>query len=207
MRTLDEVDKRVIEVTRELFLQQGMQKTEMKHIAKQAGIGRSTLYRHFVSKEAISFYIAKDIIVELHEFSIEDQITDNMKGYDKLALYLKAMVKTMIENPEKVRFLDEFDQVFTEVYPDSEEADAYVSFNNAYRSPAFSYYNEGIRDGSIQKNKESFDEIDTILMLIWGLAQRVIPREQHYIQEHNRSGAEYFQESLNLLLKSLRNTI
>ena len=79
MRTLDEVDKRVIEVTRELFLQQGMQKTEMKHIAKQAGIGRSTLYRHFVSKEAISFHIAKDIIVELHEFSIEDQITNNMK--------------------------------------------------------------------------------------------------------------------------------
>lgn len=205
MRTLDEVDKRIIDVAREMFLQQGIQKTEMKHIAKHAGIGRSTLYRHFVSKEAISFYIAKDILVELQEISVGDQIAENMNGYDKLVLYLNTMAKTMINNPEKVRFLDEFDQIFTGVYPDSEEADAYVSFNNAYRSPAVRYYNEGIQDGSIRKNEGCSDEIEIILNLLWGLAQRVIPREQHYIQEHERSSLEYFKESLNILLKPLNN--
>ena len=207
MRTLDEVDKRIIEVTRELFLQQGMQKTEMKHIAKQVGIGRSTLYRHFVSKEAISFYIAKDILVELQEIPVNDQITENMNGYDALVMYLNNMTKTMIDNPDKVRFLDEFDQIFTDVYPDNEEADEYVSFNNAYKSPAVRYYNQGIQDGSIRSNGECSDEIEVIMTLLWGLAQRVIPREQHYIQEHNKSSLEYFRESLDILLKPLKNNI
>ncbi|WP_455714601.1 TetR/AcrR family transcriptional regulator [Anaerosporobacter sp.] len=206
MRTLDEVDKRIIEVTRQLFLQQGMRRTEMKDIAKQVGIGRSTLYRHFISKEAISFYIAKDILVELQEVSIEDQITADMKGYDKLKLYLNIMTETMIENPEKIRFLDEFDQIFTGVYPDSDEADEYVSFNNAYTSPAVSYYYEGIQDGSIRKNKELSDEIEVILTLLLGLAQRVIPREDHYIREHNKTSSEYFKESLKLLLQPIMNT-
>lgn len=207
MRTLDEVDKRIIEVTRDLFLQQGIQKTEMKHIAKQVGIGRSTLYRHFVSKEAISFYIAKDILVELQEVPMSNQILENMNGYDKLVLYLNIMTNTMINNPDKVRFLDEFDQIFTDVYPDSDEADEYVSFNNAYKSPAVRYYNEGIQDGSIRKNNECSDEIEIILILLWGLAQRVIPREQHYIQEHERSSLEYFKESLNILLKPIKNIV
>lgn len=207
MRILDEVDKRIIEVTRELFLRQGIQKTEMKHIAKQAGIGRSTLYRHFVSKEAISFYIAKDILVGLQEIPVSGQITENMCGYEKLATYLNSMTMTMINNPDKVRFLDEFDQIFTDVYPDSSEADEYVSFNNAYKSPAVRYYNEGIQDGSIRKSEESSDEIEIILMLLWGLAQRVIPREQHYIQEHDKSSSDYFQESLNILLKPLKNIV
>lgn len=205
MRKLDDVDKRIIEVTRELFLQQGMRRTEMKDIAKQVGIGRSTLYRHFVSKEAISFYIAKDILVELQEISIEDQITADMKGYDKLSLYLNSMTETMIKNPKKIRFLDEFDQIFTDVYPDSEEAAEYVSFNNAYSSPAARYYHEGVQDGSIRKNSESSDEIEIIMTLLFGLAQRVIPREQHYIQEHNKASSEYFKESLKLLLQPIMN--
>lgn len=207
MRTLDEVDKRIIDVTRDLFLKHGIQKTEMKHIAKQAGIGRSTLYRHFVSKEAISFYIAKDILVELQEIPVDDQEAENMNGYDKLVSYLNSMAETMINNPDKVRFLDEFDQIFTDVYPDSEEAEEYVSFNNAYRCPAVRYYNEGIQDGSIRKNQECSDEVGIIMTLLWGLAQRVIPREQHYIQEHEKSSLEYFKESLNILLKPLKNKI
>lgn len=207
MRTLDEVDKRIIEVTRELFLEQGMHRTEMKHIAKQVGIGRSTLYRHFVSKEAISFYIAKDILVELQEIPVKDQIRNNMNGYDKLVTYLNNMVSRMLDNPDKVRFIDEFDQIFTDVYPDSEEANDYVSFNNTYRSPAVRYYTEGIQDGSIRRNEECSDEIEVILALLWGLAQRIIPREQHYIQEHNKSSSEYFKESLDILLKPLKNII
>ncbi|WP_310601897.1 TetR/AcrR family transcriptional regulator [Anaerosporobacter sp.] len=207
MRTLDEVDRRIIEVTREMFMQQGLQKTEMKDIAKQVGIGRSTLYRHFVSKEAISFYIAKDILVELQEISVENQITEDMKGYDKLALYLNVMTKAMIRNPNKIRFLDEFDQIFSGVYPDSDEAEEYVSFNYTYKNPALRYYNEGIRDGSIRKEEESSDKMEVILTLLFGLAQRVIPREHHYVQEHSKNSTEYFEESLNILLKPLKNIV
>ncbi|WP_167957760.1 TetR/AcrR family transcriptional regulator [Anaerosporobacter faecicola] len=205
MRVFDEVDRQIIEVTRTLFLEQGMRKTEMKDIAKHVGIGRSTLYRRFVNKEAISFYIAMQILGEIQEEPKEMKTAVKKSGYEKLSQYLNYMVDTMIENPEKIRFLDEFDQIFTDVYPDSEEARDYVAFNNQYRNPANKYYREGLADGSIRRSTCVDNELGVIISLLLGLAQRVIPREQHYIQEHHQGSRKYFDDALVYLLSPIKN--
>lgn len=204
MRVLDEVDKKIIEVARMEFLTKGIRRTEMKDIAKQAGIGRSTLYRHFTSKELISFYIAQDILVELQDLTPLQCDLECKTGYDKLVKYLHQMTKIMIQSPEKIRFINEFDQIFTDVYPDSKEASAYVEFNYTYENPALGYYREGIHDGSIRVIDNQQMDFRIILELLFGLAQRIIPREQHFVQEHSTTAEEYFRSALLLLLEPIR---
>lgn len=204
MKALDEVDKKIIEVARTEFLTKGIRRTEMKDIAIQAGIGRSTLYRHFASKELISFYIAQDILIELQEITPTQIELDCITGYDKLVNYLYQMTQVMIQSSEKIKFLNEFDQIFTDVYPDSEEATRYVEFVHTYQNPAIGYYKEGIKDGSIRVVDEQQIDIRVILALLFGLAQRVIPREQHYVQEHSTTGEDYFRSALLLLLEPIR---
>ncbi|HEX3077126.1 MAG TPA: helix-turn-helix domain-containing protein [Lachnospiraceae bacterium] len=204
MRELDDVDKEIIQVARTLFLQQGIHRTEMKDIAKHTGIGRSTLYRHFQSKDLIAFHIAKEIIVELNEGAIKEQIMKADSGYERFYLQLRANMEAMLNNPDKVRFLDEFDQIFTDGYPQSEEAEDYVEFNRSYQAPIIRYYSEGIEDGSIKACEDKHFQIEVIMSILLGMAQRIIPREQHYIQEHSHGGREYLEEMLRLVLSSIR---
>jgi AcrR family transcriptional regulator len=205
VRKLDEVDNHILYIARELFLTVGIQNTEMKDIALKAEIGRSTLYRHFSSKEQIAFYIAKDILLELHECLGRSKLTDNQTGYEKLEIELKQFMNTLIGSKDRIRFLDEFDQVFTDSYPEMEEALDYVEFNKQNDSDFLvtKCIQEGIEDGSIRPIQNPEFEADVMINMILGIAQRIIPRSQHYIEEHG-AYIEIMEEAVNLLLLSLK---
>ena len=50
--------RKVLDMAQEMFLTLGYGQVEMKDVAARSGISRSTLYRHFPSKEALAFYIS-----------------------------------------------------------------------------------------------------------------------------------------------------
>jgi AcrR family transcriptional regulator len=141
-RILDKMDENILEVSRELFLTRGLRATEMKDIAVRAGIGRSTLYRHFNGKEIIAFYIAKDILTGLRELTKteSERLNSLNSGYEKLEETMLLFTSKVIENRDKVRFLDEFDQYFTDDYPASEEADEYIQFNKNKDTVMYQYF-------------------------------------------------------------------
>ena len=203
-RTIDELDKHIISVAREFFLTQGIRKTEMKDIAQASMIGRSTLYRHFTSKNSIAFYIAADIITELYSTKRDKHFSSGTTGYDKFAWRTKQDMKTMLEYPEKVQFLDEFDQLFTGSYPDTEEAKDYVAFNRNFQAPGMEYFVEGIKDGSIKPCKDPQFQVTLVLNLCLGLAQRIIPRAGHFEEEHGYS-REILEGGIELILSAVKN--
>jgi AcrR family transcriptional regulator len=54
--------ERILEVARELFVKQGVQKTSMREIADQLGITKPALYYHFTSREELIRSIVQPLI-------------------------------------------------------------------------------------------------------------------------------------------------
>lgn len=204
-RILDKMDEHILEVSRELFLTRGLRATEMKDIAVRAGIGRSTLYRHFTGKEIIAFYIAKDILTGLRELTDteSERLNSLNNGYEKLEETMLLFTSKLIENRDKVRFLDEFDQYFTDDYPASEEADEYIQFNKNKDTVMYQYFLEGMKDGSIKAVKDAEFKIDVLLNTALGIAQRIIPRREHYLEEHGYC-EELLKEAVRLILLGIK---
>lgn len=204
-RVLDEMDRKILKVSKELFMSKGIRETEMKDIAKKAEIGRSTLYRHFAGKELIAFYIAKDILTELKNYS-EDKLSQhkNLKsGYEKLASGMILFAGKLLESRDEIRFLDEFDQFFTDSYPESEEASEYTQFNKNKDMGIYQMFLEGIADGSVKKVENPEFEVDVLVNTIFGIAQRIIPRREHYIEEHGYCD-EMLEEAVRLMLLAIK---
>lgn len=204
-RILDKMDENILEVSRELFLTRGLRATEMKDIAVRAGIGRSTLYRHFNGKEIIAFYIAKDILTGLRELTKteSERLNSLNSGYEKLEETMLLFTSKLIENRDKVRFLDEFDQYFTDDYPASEEADEYIQFNKNKDTVMYQYFLEGMKDGSIKAVTDVEFKIDVLLNTALGIAQRIIPRREHYLEEHGYC-EELLKEAVRLILLGIK---
>ncbi|WP_033168150.1 TetR/AcrR family transcriptional regulator [Clostridium sp. KNHs205] len=204
-RILDKMDENILDVSRELFLTRGLRATEMKDIAVRAGIGRSTLYRHFTGKEIIAFYIAKDILTGLRELTDteSERLNSLNNGYEKLEETMLLFTSKLIENRDKVRFLDEFDQYFTDDYPASEEADEYIQFNKNKDTVMYQYFLEGMKDGSIKAVKDAEFKIDVLLNTALGIAQRIIPRREHYLEEHGYC-EELLKEAVRLILLGIK---
>ncbi|SHL00783.1 transcriptional regulator, TetR family [Anaerocolumna jejuensis DSM 15929] len=204
-RVLDEMDKKILEVSRELFLSKGIRETEMKDIAQRAGIGRSTLYRHFSAKELIAFYIAKDVLTSLKDYS-EEKLTeqkDLKSGYEKLLNGMLLFAEKLVSSRKEIRFLDEFDQYFTDSYPESEEASEYIQFNKDKDMGIYQMFLEGMEDGSIRRMENPEFEADTLINATIGFAQRIIPRREHYMEEHGYC-EEMLEEAIKLMLMGLK---
>lgn len=201
-RPIDIKDEEIIEIAQELFLKKGIAATEMKDIAQRAGIGRSSLYRHFESKESIAFNVAVHILTEI-ETVLEEPEPRTETGAQALLQVLNRYMNKLIEHPKWVRFLDEFDQFFSDVYPKSKAAEEYISFNRRLSSGMVDVaLKRGEQDGSLKLHGSIRFTGLFLLNTLLAMAQRIIPRAEHYQQEHG-----YSQEYLSLLPQILVNGI
>ncbi len=182
-RPVDISDEFIMKTAHTLFLEKGIAATEMKDIAEKAGIGRSSLYRHFETKEAIAFGTARKILTELTQ-ELSERAEDTPNGAEEVKAILNRYVRKMIENPSWIRFLDEFDQFFSDVYPEMKSASDYIVFNHNLSNGALDEALErGRKDGSLQFSDPTGFTARLLLNAILAMGQRVIPRMDHFMQE------------------------
>ncbi|MBG0826741.1 TetR/AcrR family transcriptional regulator [Planomonospora sp. ID67723] len=67
---------RIQAVARELFLEQGVHNTSLKHIADRLGITKPALYYHFESRDDLLKSIVQPFLDELESFLTECESTD-----------------------------------------------------------------------------------------------------------------------------------
>jgi TetR/AcrR family transcriptional regulator, repressor for uid operon len=97
-----EVKEKIVQAAITTFSKYGYDKTRMDDIAKNANLGKGTLYLYFKSKEELFYAISENSIKELKEqlsklFSKkEDLVHDAEKFYDQY--------RNMIHDSEKVSF-------------------------------------------------------------------------------------------------------
>ncbi|WP_434797116.1 TetR/AcrR family transcriptional regulator [Terrisporobacter vanillatitrophus] len=71
MQTISDMEKNILKVSTQLFLDQGYDKTTIRQIAEECGIGRGHLYYYFRKKEDILIHIFKQILNKIYDDVIE----------------------------------------------------------------------------------------------------------------------------------------
>jgi len=97
-RDRERIRSRLIEVGRELFMQFGFERTRISDLTESVGIGTSTFYQFFDSKEEL--YV-KVLLVERQQ--LEEKIVDAVKTgetpRDEVRLLLKTTLEEVQSNP------------------------------------------------------------------------------------------------------------
>ncbi|UPA29700.1 TetR/AcrR family transcriptional regulator [Terrisporobacter glycolicus] len=82
-QTISDMEKNILKISTGLFLNQGYDKTTIRQIAEQCGIGRGHLYYYFRKKEDILIHIFKQILNKIYDDVIEssDDKTEVLLSY------------------------------------------------------------------------------------------------------------------------------
>lgn len=76
MARVSDTKQRIVDVARELFAQQGVQRTSLQDIADRLGITKPALYYHFSSREQLVRSIVQPIIDEEERFLAAHEAMD-----------------------------------------------------------------------------------------------------------------------------------
>lgn len=197
----EEIKTKVYQETKKQFLLRGINNTELKQIAKTVGIGRTTLYRYFPSRDQLAFMVTCDLVEIFLNSSIAPLIDPKLNGFDKLKKHVDIVIDRIMEHPEVLSYFSEFDQIFAKDYPDFPEAREYDQRMIRSIEAIAEYMVLGQNDGSI-KQEDPVQFTAMVLNTVMGLGQRVIIRGSHHGTESSKTDA-----MLRKVAKTLLDTI
>ncbi|MBM3125633.1 MAG: TetR/AcrR family transcriptional regulator [Chloroflexi bacterium] len=189
--TEEEVAKRRHEIFHQVarvFLKKGFQETSMRELAGSAGVGKSTLYDYFRTKDDILIYF------------FEDQLNDLTEAAQKVALHnspadfrLRQVMKVHLEFLQANKSL--FMKLTTEAQRLKLESQKQIQKKrHAYQDLLRGLIEEGIREGK-------FRNVDPLLaarMLINTMAPVV------FTTRPTGTAQEMLEETLDIFLKGLQ---
>ena len=206
MEKFKETDERILTVARRLFSQNGIVNIEMNDIVKELGCSRSTLYRHFSSKEDILYVLAGNSVVRIMDAAIIPPRKTFQNGYEAFSWQLRMQVNFMLNNVDELCFIRDFDYFFASGVPDSKELKRFETLiiTTRGRKEMLDSLTRGMEDGSIRKLEDAKLVLYSLINACIGFAQRVLPREGIYKRELGYS-REMIECHLELLLHSIQS--
>lgn len=194
--------RKVLDTAQELFLTLGYSQVEMKDVAARSGISRSTLYRIFPSKEALAFYVSL-YIFQGQPLYYTGPLPEG-DGLTRLAFAVRRSAQLLSLRRAQVAYLTQFDIVFSGNYPDMEVSGYYEAYVRSMGRPFLQLILEGIDDGSIRPLKDPHLAAVTLSNALLAMAQRVLPREEHFRREQGYGG-EMLTELAETLIDAYAN--
>lgn len=206
MNQLTNTDLKILDTAREMFLERGIIKTDMKDIAKELGCSRSTLYRHFANKGDILIILAANALNTISSSTHLPKDLTFHTGLDEFTWELDSMTECLISHPDDLTFLRDFDSLYAKEYPSFKSNATFevLVANSSQTNRMLESFNKGIADKSIAYDETPELTVLSIIHGIIGLAQRVMPAEQHYSRNFGY-GKELLRQTEKLYLEAIRN--
>lgn len=88
---------RILKAARDTFAQEGFRDAEVKTIAKLAGVGKATIYKHFESKDDILLTIVEDNFHALRNIALQNLVGGG-HPFDRLEKTCLAMARFLSAN-------------------------------------------------------------------------------------------------------------
>jgi AcrR family transcriptional regulator len=136
--------REVFDAAASLFLEQGFAETSMREIADAAGIGKSTLYGYFRTKDDVLVFVVEEEVAALNRRASEIAGQQG-RAADRLERLLRMHLDTLVAN--KSYFL----QLTTEVQRlHADSLGRIQAQRHAYQDLILELVEEGIREGSFR---------------------------------------------------------
>ncbi len=126
-------------------MKRGFQETSMREIAEAAGIGKSTLYDYFQTKEEIMVWGVEDQIMDLTT-EAQKIVAMSLPALERLRKVMKMHLESLVANKEFYLKLS-----FEVQRLDLENQKRIQVLRHAYQDLIRQLINEGIKEGSFRK--------------------------------------------------------
>jgi len=170
-----------------IFLKKGFQETSMREIAEAAGLGKSTLYDYFKTKDEILVYF------------FEDQLNDLTEEAQKIAMQNKSADKRLRQIMlMHLRFLQANKNLFMKLSLEAqrlklESQKQIQEKRHAYQDLIRALIDEGIREGAFRK----VDSLLAARILITSMAPAV------FTSPPSSASQEVVKETLGIFFKGI----
>jgi AcrR family transcriptional regulator len=136
--------REIFEASVHLFLEKGFHETSMREIAKAAGVGKSTLYDYFKSKDEIIVSYFEDELSEITKHAREI-IAQDLGVVQKLRSIMKMHMEILVKNKQTFLMLS------LEAQKLSAESQEQIQKNrHAYQDMLRALIEEGVRLGEFR---------------------------------------------------------
>lgn len=188
--TEEELAKRRHEIFHQVvsvFVKKGFHETSMREIAESAGLGKSTLYDYFKTKDEILLYFFEDQIVELTE-AAQKIALQNIPADERLRQVMKTHLEFLQANKSLFMKLSlEAQRLKLESQKEIQKK------RHAYQDLVRGLIEEGIREGAFRK----VDPLLAARMLINTLAPVV------YTSRPTGTVQEMMEETMDVFFKGI----
>jgi TetR/AcrR family acrAB operon transcriptional repressor len=112
---------RILDAAEKLFVEQGVSRTTLQHIATEAGVTRGAIYWHFDDKAALFNAMMERVILPLESAMVLLDESDAADPLQDLREYMLAGLRVTVEHPQarrvfeiaslKMEYIEELDAV------------------------------------------------------------------------------------------------
>jgi len=155
---------KILNTATALFAQKGFLNTTISHIAREVGIGESTIYEHFKNKEDILFSIPGEKVQQLIEIN-EKHLGGLVGAHVKLRKLIWNYTEFLTENPSFLNILL-FNLRPNRLFYRTEGYEKIRTFTREFRKAI----EEGIENGEFRKTLNS----QHVLWLIFGAIDHIL---------------------------------
>ncbi len=109
---MSKYDERRIHIrscAKSLFIEKGIEQTTFIDIARRAGVGEATVYRHFLNKSNIAMDIAIEYANTYAEYFEHLDPSDTMTNYQRFEALLDHYIDLFENGPDYFIYLEHFD--------------------------------------------------------------------------------------------------
>jgi AcrR family transcriptional regulator len=138
----------IMQAAVKLFSEKGFEKTSIEELAKEAGIGKGTIYSYFQTKNDILHAFCEDELEDLHH-----ELTTNA---DKEIPILKQMVAIYMSEFRHITENREFARLFMQetVFPRDVDLDRHLEHEDGYFKLLFPLLEKAQERGELRKDLE-----------------------------------------------------
>lgn len=191
--------RRILEAARALFDAHGIDRVTMATLTAASGVQASTMYQYFHGKDAIVAALVSEIFgAGTVRFNLRQN--QALTAYEKIAGILNLLAEELVERPENVRFMAQFDALYARDWPVEKllalEAQAGLhNFNFLAR-----LIRQGITDGSLRSDLHPTYTLHAVLNAVIGVQRRFAVLGDKVEQEFGQPVDRLFREVLRILL-------
>lgn len=195
--------RRILDAASKLFDQRGIDRVTMAEITGASGIQPSTMYQYFSSKDDVVWAILEDYLRERSEPAAA-AMKDAPNGLARITALLDLMADDLTKDPEKVRFMAQFDAMYARDWP----VERLLSLESQIHPESFHFFSElireGIADGSLRADLDPDLTMHAVVNAVIGAQRRLAALGSKVETEYGKPIDQLLRESIRVLLLGLR---
>lgn len=185
----------IIDAAIKVFARKGLEKGKIADIAKEAGIGKGTVYEYFRSKDEIFKAIEANLFAHFQAM-FQTLKTEPLKPSEKLGKFISGGLDLFIEMGDAMLILTELWAQASRGHWHSGDTSIFVDAYSFYRTEINSILNEGIKMGELREmNKNGVATL--LLAFIDGMAwQYMVLKDPKEFQKVKIEAVESFMRGI-----------